>query len=271
MDYLGRELERQRAALAALLLGGGEDGDAARGRERGPAGPAAARGRAAGPSGRSAGGGPEGGPGDEALGAGELVRGAGQDRWSQSAGRSGEAEDLRAEGPGAGGSGGGPERSRRGTDVPAVPAWAAQGDGAGPLGGTAAARKELSGPSGGYEARRRTRETAAAGTAGRRRAGERSAEGGPGRGGDAGSGGDGGRIEWMPMAGPARRGGGGGGTGPGGQEGLPAFPETGGAGGTVPWGGPGETAALRAEEGARALSRAVQRDARRYDGGFTIY
>ena len=24
MDYLGRELERQRAALAALLLGGGE-------------------------------------------------------------------------------------------------------------------------------------------------------------------------------------------------------------------------------------------------------
>ena len=30
-------------------------------------------------------------------------------------------------------------------------------------------------------------------------------------------------------------------------------------------------AALRAEEGARALSRAVQRDARRYDGGFTVY
>lgn len=271
MDYLGRELERQRAALAALLLGGGEDGDAARGRERGPAGPAAARGRAAGPSGRCAGGGSGGGPGDEALGAGGLVRGAGQDRRSQSAGRSGEAEVLRKEGPGAGGSGGGPEWSRRGmgTDIPAVPAWAAQGDGAGPLGG-AAARKELSGPSVGYGARRRTRETAAAGTAGRRRAGERSAEGRPGRGGDAGSGGDGGWIEWMPMAGPARRGGGGG-SGPGGQEGLPAFPETGGTGGTVPWGGPGETAALRTEESARALSRAVQRDARRYDGGFTIY
>lgn len=33
----------------------------------------------------------------------------------------------------------------------------------------------------------------------------------------------------------------------------------------------GGAAALRAEDGARALSRAVQRDARRYDGGFTIY
>ena len=31
------------------------------------------------------------------------------------------------------------------------------------------------------------------------------------------------------------------------------------------------SAALQAEDGARALSRAVQRDARRYDGGFHIY
>lgn len=37
-----------------------------------------------------------------------------------------------------------------------------------------------------------------------------------------------------------------------------------------PW-GERASAALRAEDGARALSRAVQRDARRYDGGFTIY
>ncbi len=37
-----------------------------------------------------------------------------------------------------------------------------------------------------------------------------------------------------------------------------------------PWSG-GETAALQAEDHAKALSRAVQRDARRYDGGFTIY
>ena len=33
----------------------------------------------------------------------------------------------------------------------------------------------------------------------------------------------------------------------------------------------GGAAVLRAEEDAAALSRAVQRDARRYDGGFTIY
>ena len=37
-----------------------------------------------------------------------------------------------------------------------------------------------------------------------------------------------------------------------------------------PW-GERASAALRAEDGARALSRAVQRDARRYDGGFTLY
>ena len=46
-------------------------------------------------------------------------------------------------------------------------------------------------------------------------------------------------------------------------------PEPGGrSGGWGPWGG-GE-AAFRAEDGARALSQAVQRDARRYDGGFSI-
>lgn len=40
---------------------------------------------------------------------------------------------------------------------------------------------------------------------------------------------------------------------------------------TAPWGGGRGAAALRAEESARLLSRAVQRDARRYDGGFNIY
>ncbi len=40
---------------------------------------------------------------------------------------------------------------------------------------------------------------------------------------------------------------------------------------TLPWGEGWESPALRAEDGAKALSRAVQRDARRYDGGFTIY
>lgn len=47
----------------------------------------------------------------------------------------------------------------------------------------------------------------------------------------------------------------------------------GGADGAARRGGPwgGGAAALRAEEDAVALSRAVQRDARRYDGGFNIY
>ena len=39
----------------------------------------------------------------------------------------------------------------------------------------------------------------------------------------------------------------------------------------LPWGEGWKSPALRAEDGARALSKAVQRDARRYDGGFTIY
>lgn len=39
----------------------------------------------------------------------------------------------------------------------------------------------------------------------------------------------------------------------------------------LPWGEGWTSAALRAEDGANALSRAVQRDARRYDGGFAIY
>ena len=56
-----------------------------------------------------------------------------------------------------------------------------------------------------------------------------------------------------------------------GRNGLPAAWREEAAGGTGPWGALRETAALRAEDGARALSRAVQRDARRYDGGFNIY
>ena len=40
---------------------------------------------------------------------------------------------------------------------------------------------------------------------------------------------------------------------------------------SLPWGEGWESPALRAEDGAKALSRAVQRDARRYDGGFFLY
>ena len=51
-----------------------------------------------------------------------------------------------------------------------------------------------------------------------------------------------------------------------GAEGKPAEGDP--AAGAFPEGG---AAALRREDGVRALSRAVERDARRYDGGFTIY
>ncbi len=58
-----------------------------------------------------------------------------------------------------------------------------------------------------------------------------------------------------------------------------AFSALGGRGGrretglarSLPWGEGWESPALQAEEGAKALSRAVQRDARRYDGGFFLY
>ena len=59
----------------------------------------------------------------------------------------------------------------------------------------------------------------------------------------------------------------GGGGGTGGSALLPEIREDGGA---VPWRRAGGSPEARAEESARALSRAVQRDARRYDGGFTI-
>ena len=58
-----------------------------------------------------------------------------------------------------------------------------------------------------------------------------------------------------------------------------AFSAPGGRGGrretglarSLPWGEGWESPALQAEKGAKALSRAVQRDARRYDGGFFLY
>ena len=88
-------------------------------------------------------------------------------------------------------------------------------------------------------------------------------------GGDAsaGSRAAGGRLEQ-----PVRlRRGGGGVTELWGQDGLLVLSEGEGTGGTAPWGSGWGTAEARTEDGAKALSRAVQRDARRYDGGFTIY
>lgn len=56
-----------------------------------------------------------------------------------------------------------------------------------------------------------------------------------------------------------------------GQDGLPVFQSLELTGGTGPWSAGRYAGEAKAEDGARALSRAVQRDARRYDGGFTIY
>ena len=55
------------------------------------------------------------------------------------------------------------------------------------------------------------------------------------------------------------------------QDGLPVFQSLELTGGTGPWSAGRYAGEAKAEDGARALSRAVQRDARRYDGGFTIY
>lgn len=239
MDYLGWELERQRAALAALLSGGGEarDGETVReGEGRSPEGPGTARGSAGGPDGRYAGGrsgatgGPEdtGGLGDGAPGAWEAVRIAGADRlpgktagpvsaWEEIAGVNGPPEQE------AGASAGWGQGFRR----------------RGPLSGGTGAQTEPSRPWGGYEAE--SRETPAgdaakaraeaAEAAGRNRPGERPA-------GETGAGGA--ARQWSGL----RR---------SDVAGAPA------------------AAPLGAEDSARALSRAVQRDARRYDGGFNIY
>ncbi len=280
VDYLGWELERQRAALQALLMGGGrtEDGEAPEeddtvwkgkpptgGKRRSPAGSGTARKRAVlRNAGRYAGnaGGEAGGPPAGAPGAWEMVREAGKRR---PVGESGALET-----PGSAGEAGTglPWASRRETGRRAQsPAR----EGTGP-------RAEPWGPSGGRSAE--ARETAAdrtaaaetaAKAAGGRRAGERFAE-------EASAGGTDPFPEGRPGGGmtaggvPALLRRDGAGTARLGGSGLTAAPGLGARlARSLPWGGGWESAALRAEEGARSLSRAVQRDARRYDGGFPFY
>lgn len=298
MDYLGWELERQRAALRALLGGGEtEEGEAfsgeepsdwggpsgwdgsvsAEGTRRSPEGLGKARGRGSGRTGRyAAGRGEAGGPLIGAPGAWEMVREA--DRAALAKGLDGPPVSAELQS----GEAGSPARGRR-----------SRGTGARPFsrryapeemrrtsrigtGGTA----ELRGFSGGqrdyeeeWETADGTGAEAAVETAGGRRAGDVFAErgpaleagGAPSPGGSSGGGGAAGDAP-TPMsrdgAGMVRpvRDGLAGAAGPG--ERLSR---------TLPWGEGWESPALRAEDGAKALSRAVQRDARRYDGGFTIY
>ena len=290
MDYLGWELERQRAALWALLGGGrAEDGEAPGeedtawegkalpgGRRRSPAGSGTARGNAvpqsagryAAKEGAEAGGPLVGAPGawetvlaaEKALrpageaGAGEAAEGP----WEEISGAEAEFPARKGGGTGAGFS----PRKDGGTEVRAFAASRQKEEAHGPAGEGTGSRTALEGPSGRREAG--TGETAETAVAAETAAGGR-------RAGEAGpaslrkSGGDAGGVS-IPArrdgAGTARLGGGGLDGAPGREARLSR---------SLPWGEGWESPALRAEDGARALSKAVQRDARRYDGGFTIY
>lgn len=293
MDYMGWELERQRAALAALLLGGSgaeEDGSVRDGRGGNDSGEGPAAGlRPAGEAGRNSSG---------EAGRRDFERG-GPGAW-EAVRRAGRARSRRPKGPEAavsawegvldaetavdalerrawGGDSGGPEGD------------AAPGGTAGPPdGGTGVWRERGSLPGaaadleeeayGGPAGRGTRRETAAERSPRGRRAfdGRRSPGAGGGDGGGAASArmpggaeaaGSGTAVRRMEEAGGVRRGGGAW-EAPGGRT---VFREAADGAGAGPWGGGWGSAAMGAADGAKALSRAVQRDARRYDGGFTIY
>lgn len=292
MDYLGWELERQRAALWALLGGGEPEGEAAEdhsvregepspgGTRRSPAGPGTARKRGSGKTGRYAEGrGEAGGALMGAPGAREMVREA---DWTALEGESDGPEPPES-GALQRGEAGSPARGMRNaeTSVPAVPrrkpaeeVWGTSRIGT----GGAAKLRTFSGGRGDGRADRETAEGIAAeakqasGAAGERRAGEDPAGGDPAmKAGGAphpGERADGGESARNAFAAIRRERTGG---APFTRDGLTgAADRQGRMFRALPWSGR-ESAVLQAEGGARALSRAVQRDARRYDGGFTIY
>ena len=242
MDYPARELERQRAALRALLGGGSMEGERAP-REggplpdragRSPAEPETARRDAAGRAGRYAGGGDDTAvPDSGAPGAWEAVLGDWEGSWGTEEGGgfyAGEGARVRALSRGKG-----PQRRT------AALREAAR-EGTGPRtsrpGGSAAA------PESPAELRAEAMEPPA----------EHAGETGAGEDTAKGSGG------WEGAGSAAARA----------PRGTPAWvPSRFSRDG--PWDGGGTSAALRAEDGAKALSLAVQRDARRYDGGFGLY
>lgn len=273
MDYLGWELERQRSALAALLLGGGKarDGETVRDgtRHSGAGMPE-----------------PDTGSGQQAPGAWEAVRKAGQIRddgrsravktpvsaWEAVLG--GEALwALRQDDRERGGAGSAEAPVSAWETILCEEAGIPVNSGEGPWlrrsGGTGA-QPEFPRSSVGYAARRGTRRTET----------DLAAET---QGGSAGSGVDGaedGAASPEPGVNQDRAAGdtaaagrsgqffrircGGGSAADTPDQGKPAV-------GTAPWDGGWGAAALRAEDSAKLLSRAVQRDARRYDGGFNIY
>ncbi len=292
MDYLGWELERQRAALWALLDGGRtEDGEAEEhtawegeappgGTRRSPVNSGTARegavSRDAGRYAESGGAQPRNFLRDF-PGAWEAVREAEGGRPG------GESGALRAtvsawEGFLLGSETEAPDRGGGDaeTGVPRASRREARQGAQGPAREGTGPRAALWEPSGegspeSWETAAERMAEAAAGTAGGRSAGQRSAVEGPSGSADLpplriSGGGEPSRE----ASAAARRDGAGtvwfGGGGFGG-----ALGQGGQLSRSLPWGGGWESPALRAEDGAKALSRAVQRDARRYDGGFAIY
>lgn len=233
MDYLGWELERQRRALRALLLGTAadrEEKDDSEGERRLPEGPETAGKSAAGRAGESSGRGDAAGPGDEE--AREAVRKASRDRRGEENGAFIALEDAWERALEAGAR----DLEREAAGGP-LSLRAPAGEETIPRKERPAAPKEETWT----EGAERTEESAGAlrlrgrssqGTGGGGTAGFNAAVMRPGETGSV----------WV--LGENRRSG--------------------------PW-GEAASAALRAEDEAAALSRAVQRDARRYDGGFTIY
>ena len=305
VDYLGWELERQRAALWALLGGGEteereasgekspaweefsgwEDQAPADGTRRSPESLEKARRRGSGRTGRyAAGRGEAGGPLMGAPGAWEMVQEA---DWTALAGGS---DGLPVSVALQSGEAGSPARGRRDAETGVSPLsrrYAPEERRRTPRIGTGGAAG-LRGSSSGqrdyveeWETADGTGAEAAAEAAGKRRTGEDFAEWGP-------------AVESDRVLSPREKTGGGGMAG-GAVRGVSGevsaaisrdgagmiWPIGGGLAGTagrgerlsraLPWGEGWESPALRAEDGAKALSRAVQRDARRYDGGFTIY
>lgn len=236
MDYLEWELERQRRALRALLGGGNRDGEALR--ADGTKGRLAASGggEADPPAGGEAG--PSAGRAAPPAGRSALRRN-GTGRPEGESDEPGPPESTRervltGEGD-ALGQAGRDEPEKQAPETPAAPPR----EGTGP-------QAALPKASGGETAARETAMEAA------ERAGTRR-DGASGGGTAAGAAAD----AYTAVYRPARR--------------LPPWaPET-GEGGTGSLYGGFSAAGAAEEDSARALSRAVQRDARRYDGGFTIY
>lgn len=289
MDYLGWELERQRAALWALL-GEAEEGSPPQGEDAGGRRETARTREIAGggwgaacfPRGfpgawetvRAVKGAPPGGTGGFSEAMGRLQEGGVEAPAREGrSGGTGTPPSSRRYGPAEGGpriGTGGAEpsglsgRERAGAERRETAKWAAAWEMESEAEGPKSAAGERPGGespagsgSGGEGFAGRDRAMSARGEEPSEKRAEKRAENWPGEG--AGK-----------PAGAAASGLGGTGAALSAPGGWGGRRET-GLSRSLPWGEGWESPALQAEEGAKALSRAVQRDARRYDGGFFLY